>query len=344
MNNGSKEASSARLWQRAPRHARHVHVKGSYFDWIEGIQEPEFEEIRARIESLWLKIPESPLRAEFKARLRSKECTNFLSAYNELWYREALESGGLCCLPPQATKTESLPDWCLTDGTRLVSIAECYLRTEPEKEVHDDFVQHQWFHTTYCLLENKSIRLWVHSRTTGKLQPSAHRLARTLDGLARTSSVEEDHGSVQYLGRYRYEDQESGWSLDFTLIIRRATSVPSISQLTYAQDSEAYWCQGKELLDEALSYKSRQHASALPVVICIGWNYFKHEHDLDEARHVIAIEASSLERRGVCGVFWARAVYPWNPAPAAPRLLHWQSELVMPLLACWNGAAVNVAI
>lgn len=338
---GSKKGKGAGLWRRTPSRDRRVQVEGSYFEWIEETQGPDFEEIRRRIESLLLKVPES-LHDEYTARLRSDSCTDFFSAYNELWYHEALETGGIRCFPAQATTAGSLPDWHLAAGERLVAIAECKLRMQPEKYLRDDFVQRRWFDSTFKKLNNQRIRLWIHERTCGPGQPSADRLARKLDALAQSSPVEEDQGSIQKLGRHQYEDRNSGWSLDFTLIVRRSTLTDSVAQLLYFQCDGASPCQGEELFQKALSRKSRQHSATLPVVICVGWNYFEHEPDFEDVCDVVANKAASFDNRGVCGVFWAREVYPWNASPAAPRLLHWRSKQAAPLLACWKGEAINV--
>lgn len=342
MHARTAETAGVGLWRRTPSRDRCVHVEGSYFEWIEEIQEPKFEEIRKRIESFWLRVPEAQ-RAEYTARLRSKRCTDFFSSYNELWYHQALEAGGFRCFPARVTTAGSLPDWYLAVGERPVAIAECYLRMQPEKDRRDDFVQRRWLDATFKKLKNQRIRLWIHERTCGPGQPSADRLARRLDALAESSPVEEDQRSIQKLGRHQYEDQESGWKLDFTLIVRRSTSTDSAPQLVYRQNDGASWCQGERLFKEALSRKSRQHSTTLPVVICIGWDYFEHEPDFEDVCDVVATKVASFENRGVCGVFWAREVYPWNASPAAPRLLHWRSERAAPLLACWKGEAIDIA-
>lgn len=330
-----------RLWRKEATRDRHVHTHGSYFEWIERTDNPEFEEIRQRVSSLWLRVPEAQ-RAEYKARLRSNRCTDFFSAYNELWYHDALKAGGLRCFAPENTSAGSLPDWQLTTDQGPVAIAECYLRMQPEKGLRDDFVQRCWFDAAFKKLKNKRIRLCIHKRVCGAGQPNAGQLAKQLDALAESSSVEKNLGSVLELGRHRYEENESGWQLEFTMIVLQSASSDSTAQLLYFQSGGVHRCQGEKLFEAALSRKARQHSSTLPVVVCVGWNYFEHEPDFEEVCQVVAKKASSSDNRGVIGVFWAREVYPWNSAPAPPRLLHWGSTGIAPLLGSWKGGVVDV--
>ena len=92
-----------------------------------------------------------------------------------------------------------------------------------------------------------------------------------------------------------------------------------------------------------LRAKAKQHEGAsLPIVLCVAWNYFEHEPDFEDVVKTTARRAESLARRGVHAVFWSREVYPWNPAPVLPRLLHWGSSLIVPLLHTWTGDATDV--
>ncbi len=317
-------------------------MEQSYFEWIEETNEPEFDEIRRRIESLWLRTPRGQ-RAEYEARLRSKRSTDFFSAYNELWYQHALEVGGIRCSLAEPTHAGSLPDWQLGGDHEPVAVAECYLRMQPVQARRNDDVQNRWFGKTFKKLRNKSIRLSIHERTCGVGQPSAQRLAKELDALAESSPVEQDLGTSRRLGRHRYDDPESGWHLDFTLILRTSQAPETFPQLLYTQCDGASWCQGEDLLEEALSRKSRQHSGALPVIICVGWNYFEHEPDFDNVCDVVAKKSSSFDTRGVCGVFWAREVYPWKATVPAPHLLHWGSSQSSRVVALWTGAATDVS-
>lgn len=342
MPTDAPNSARSRLWRSEATRDRHIHIDGSYFEWIERTDEPKFEEIRQRMELLWLRVPEAQ-RAEYEARLRSKRCTDFFSAYNELWYHQALEAGGLRCFAPKSTSAGSLPDWQVGTNQGPAAIAERYLRMQPEKDLRADFVQRRWFDATFKKLKNKRIRLWIHERECGLGQPSADRLAKLLDALAKSSPAQEDQGSVLKLGRHRYEESDSGWLLEFTLIIRQSGSPNSVAQLLYFQCDGALCCQGEELFEAALSHKVRQHSAELPVVICVGWNYFEHEPDFEDVRDVVAKKAASFDKRGVCGVFWAREVYPWNPAPAPPRLLHWGAAEVDSVLNSWEGGVVDVS-
>ncbi len=342
MKTESSNVVNSRLWREQPALPRDVHVEGSCFEWIEKTDGPKFDEIRQRIESLWLRMPKGK-RPEYSARLRSKRRTDFFSAYNELWYHQALEAGGLRCSPSETTPSGSLPDLLLAGDQGPVAIAECYLRMEPQKTARDDFVQNRWFHATRRQMKDKRVRLWIHGIVCGHGSPSARRLAKKLDELAEQSPVEEDQGSIHKHGRFQYEDAKSGWALDFTLMIRVVPVSDAVAQLLYMQSPVATWCQGAELFEEAISRKSRQHPCAtLPTVICVGWNHCEHEPDFDEVIRVAAEKSASLSKRGAHGIFWAREVYPWNAAPAAPRLLHWGSPEIAPLLGVWRGSVIDV--
>lgn len=343
MNPRSQPEGRVGLWRTAPTQSRTAHVDGSLFDWLERTNEPQFETIRERIEGLWLRIPEAH-RPEFVSRLRSRRRSDFFSAYNELWFNKALEDGGIRCFIHEATVAGSLPDWRLHVGDEAAASAECYVRLEPERGSHNDAQQNRWFAATLRKLTNKRIRLWVHGRQCGNGQPSADRFAKYLDATATAPVMAVNHGSHLDIGHYSYDDGESGWALDFNLIVRTSDSSESAPQLLYSQCDDASWCKSKELLDEALSRKSRQHVVPLPVFICVGWNYFEHEPDLKDVHDIVGRRSRSFEANGVHGVFWAREVYPWNDTVAAPRLLHWKSDRAGPLLSAWRGAAIDVRL
>lgn len=341
MATDAPNLAGSRLWRKAATRDRHIYTDGSYFEWIERTNDPKFEEMRRRIESLWLRAPESQ-RAEYETRLRSPTCTNFFSAYNELWYHHALEAGGLNCFAPEKTAAGSLPDWQVGSDDGPVAIAECHLRMQPDKDLRDDLVQRRWFDATFRKLKDKRIRLMIHERVCGTRQPSANRLAKQLEMIAASSPVQVDQGSEVDFGLHRYEEAKSGWQLEFTLVVRESASSDSVAQLVDIQSEGASWCQGKPMFEDVLSRKARQHTSTHPVLICVSWNYFEHEPNFDDVRSVVAKKASSFDVRGVCGVFWTREVYPWNPTPAPPRLLHWGSPGIEPILNSWRGVVVDV--
>lgn len=330
------------MWRTAPTHARRVHAGGSYFDWIAATNDPRFAKIRDRIERLWIRLPDHH-RGEYAARLRSKRCTDFFSAYSELWYRDALESGGLRCSPPDPTGSGTVPDWQIGSASNPIAIAECLVRLPPEKVLRDDLMQRRWFDQTFSHLTNRGIRVWIHKLVCGRGTPSARAFARHLDELATNSKIDEDHGTFVTRGRHVCKDRPAGWSVDFTLVERTDRGAELPAQLLFFDESQhAEFCRGADRLKRALERKSRQHTTELPVVICIAWNEFEHEPGLDEVQRLVASIAGRLERRGVFGVFWAPGVYPWSVASAAPLLLDWGSDRIETLRSCWTGKSVHV--
>lgn len=332
----------SRLWNIGTSHSRSVRVDKSLFDWIANTDDPQFEGIRQRLERLWTKVHEKS-RAQFTSRLRSNRYTDFLSAYNELWFLDALETGGLCCALGEITASGSLPDLRISIGDTTV-VAECYLRMQSEADYRNDFVQRFWFDATFRKMQDKRARLWLHNVSCGEASPSSARLAAMLNRLVQESPLVEDLGNVRIHSRHQFDDVESGWHLDFTLIIRTAPPANSVAQLLYFGMGQADWCQGTTLLEDALSRKSHQHMGGmLPTVICIGWNHFEHEPDFDEVVDVIVKKRDSLTRSGVHGIFWARSVYPWNENSSPPHLLHWDSALARSLVSAWRGPVTTVA-
>lgn len=327
------------LWRHVPTSTERIYPGGSYFDWIEMADDSTFEAIRNRIETLWSRLP-LPLRAEHAARLRSKRSTDFFSCYCEMWYQYAMEAHGLTCTPAAYTESGTLPDWTISDDDRLIAVAECNLRMPPETDIRNNLVQHEWFRATFRKLLDKRIRLHVHERECGKEQPSADALAKYLDALAQHSCI-RDNDTTCEVGRFQYGEKRSGWRLDFTIFLLPAPSADPNAQLFMSGASGAYWCRGTELFEKAITRKSQQHLTTDPLVICIGWNYFEHSPSYGEMSVVIARRAKSLERRNVCAIFWSEHVYPWNANPPSPRLIHWGSASVTPLLACWRGEVMD---
>jgi|GEM_PF-5226911 len=318
------------LWNKAPSQSRCEHISGPLLDWIESVREDEFQDIRKRLSELWSRLP-LELCAEYYARLKSRTESDVHSAYSEIWYRESLIDGGFGCEPPIACpiQSNSKPDWNLSAHGGVFAIVECclILDTTPDR------VERTWFAEASRILVGTGKRIWIYELTEGKQQPSARKLAQFIQ------SLNDDIHST-----HRYEDNDSGWSMEFKLLPPIENPDASPRTLVAGRNHDFKFSAGTDRLSRVLDEKSRQHTANLPVVICLGWNDLANRPELSEVIKVLRINKAQYIRRQVAGLFWTQELYLWNPLVAQPVLLHWGGDSAKKLLASWTGDSRDVLL
>lgn len=337
----SLNPSKPTLWLRVPSKPRSPHTSETLFRWIETTDDPDLAFARQRLDSLWNQVPQE-CRSELESRLRSARESDLFSALSEMWYFEQLTASGLSCRPSRSTSSGSRPDWEIFLGEAIAAVVEVYVRLDPEADAQHDRMRRSWFELAFRKLKNQRVRVCIHRMRATGLQPNATRFAAFLDRVAAEGELVASTGHTWMGARTTYCDPSSGWELEITPMLLPVRSNRPSEQLLAYQAGEATWSQGTSLLATALSRKAKQHRSSVPVILCIVWNYFPHEPDIQEVCESVASSRQALQHQGVGAVFWARSVYPWSRQSSPPVLLHWNSEMMSQVLAHWRGTAIDV--
>ena len=309
---------------------------GHFGKWLASIDDPEFSAVRKQIDELVCWLP--PVnREEYTRRFLSRNKSDFLSAYVELWYADILRRGGFEYKPPTRTQSGSCPDWDLYVNGLRIARAECQVRIEPVGSGLLDKKTLLWFKQTAGHVRTPGLSIAVHGIQSTVRQPSARNFAHFLDDLAAMEQQNEAGPWEPFGSHVQFEDESSGWKLEFDWFLTPSSPCAFVRSISL----ELQFPDARKTISSLLTRKSKQHHGD-PIAICVVWNNFECEPDIGLVCEEIKRIAESLGRHRVACVFWAQSVYPWGSVSSAATLLHWRGEYVAPLLNAWSGAVVDV--
>lgn len=294
-----------RVRQTTPREQQ---PSESCFQFIDRLDLPELDGTRTFLNGAIERLP-MPLVSEFVARLKSKKQSDYSSSCFELALLDAIRRNGLSAEFCLSSSQGSQPDIVVLEHERVLGYIEATVVGQ-----QDDHTLFRFIQSASQRVQNRHLRIAVRHFCRGSENPRPSNFATFVDaeGTKALANANRDLADLQRIAEDLQYSEDSGTRAVVNLHWAR-TAAPPNKVLLLSLPFEAYWGQGRELLQERMQTKRKQHRGIeTTLLLAIGWQNFKHEVTYKEYREIVNSTTRSSERKTNC-LLMAPRFSMWSP-------------------------------